>query len=118
MQSGERDASILEHIIQYCEEIEATAIRFGNSYEAFSADSAYRNACALCILQIGELAGHLSDDFRQAHRTVPWQSIRGLRNIVAHAYGSLNVESTWKTIEEDIPELKQYCLKIQPHNSK
>lgn len=29
MQSGERDASILEHIIQYCEEIEATTLRFG-----------------------------------------------------------------------------------------
>ena len=27
-------------------------------------DKIYRNAVALCILQIGELAGKLSDDFR------------------------------------------------------
>ena len=112
MQNSERDANILEHIVRYCEEIEATTARFGDSYQTFSTDSIYRNAVAMCILQIGELAGHLSDSFRQAHRAIPWQSIRGLRNIVAHAYGSIDPESTWKTIEEDIPELKQYCTDV------
>ncbi len=110
MTSIDRDCSILKHIIRYCDEIDATATRFGNSYEIFSTDSAYRNACALCILQIGELSGHLSEDFRKTNAHIPWQQIRGLRNIVAHAYGSVDAKSIWQTIIEDIPALKSFCL--------
>lgn len=106
-----RDNSILEHIVRYCVEIEETVSRFGRSYQAFSSDSVYRNACALCILQIGELSGHLSEDFRKRHAQIPWREIRGMRNIVAHAYGSVDPASTWKTIEEDIPALKTFCEK-------
>lgn len=106
----DRDRSILNHIVRYCEEIETTVTRFGNSYEVFSNDSAYRNACALCILQIGELSGHLSEEFRKKHTQVPWQQMRGLRNIVAHAYGSVDTKSIWQTIVEDIPALKAFCL--------
>ena len=50
----DRDASILEHIVSYCEQIELTVKRFGDSYDTFQTDAIYRNAAALCILQIGE----------------------------------------------------------------
>ena len=53
----DRDASILEHIVSYCEQIELTVDRFGDSYDTFQTDAIYRNAAALCILQIGELVG-------------------------------------------------------------
>ena len=36
-----RDRSILEHIISYCEQIEATIDRFGDSYAVFSDDPIY-----------------------------------------------------------------------------
>ena len=53
MPERERDKSVLEHMLSYCVDIEETVERFGDSYEAFSNDKAYRNACAMCILQIG-----------------------------------------------------------------
>ena len=71
MTMSERDRSILRHIISYCEDIEKANERFGNSLEAFKADKDYRNSCAMCILQIGELGGHLSLEFRAAHREMP-----------------------------------------------
>ena len=55
MKPLDRDISILRHIVTYCEQIEQTIERFGSSAEIFSADPIYRNAAALCILQIGEL---------------------------------------------------------------
>ena len=67
MPMSERDISILRHVISYCEDIERAVNRFGHSYEAFHADKDYRNCCAMCILQIGELGGHLSPEFRMAH---------------------------------------------------
>lgn len=63
MKPLDRNISILEHIVSYCDQIEETVKRFGNDYDLFANDAIYRNAAALCILQIGELVGKLSDDF-------------------------------------------------------
>lgn len=108
----DRDDGILEHIVSYCEQIELTVERFGDSYDTFRTDAIYRNAAALCILQIGELVGKLTDEFRESYNAVPWRKIKAMRNIVAHSYGTVDSEITWEIIKDDIPELKAYCLKI------
>lgn len=112
MALNERDAHILEHIASYCDDIAETVARFGGTIEAFRADKAYRNACAMFILQIGELAGHLSPDFREEYSQMPWNEIRAMRNIVAHAYGSISIQMTWETIEQDIPALNAFCRDV------
>ena len=112
MKLPERNINVLEHIVTYCEQIEQTIARFGNSYEIFASDPIYRNASALCILQIGELVGKLTDEFRMTHPSIPWRQIKAMRNIVAHSYGSVDAETTWEIIVDDIPKLKTYCLSI------
>ena len=108
----ERDISILEHIVSYCEQIEQTVVRFGDDYDVFTQDAIYRNAAALCILQIGELVGKLTEAFRETHTAIPWRKIKAMRNIVAHSYGTIDSEITWEIIKEDIPELKAYCIAV------
>lgn len=66
----------------------------------------------MCILQIGELAGHLSQEFRASHPGMPWNEIRGIRNVMAHAYGSISIQTTWEAIEQDMPALKAFCQAI------
>ncbi len=112
MKPLERDINVLEHMIDYCRQIEQTVERFGNSADVFRQDPIYRNAVALCILQIGELVGKLTDDFREQHPAIPWRQIKGMRNIVAHSYGTVDPEITWEIIIDDIPKLKAYCEKI------
>lgn len=112
MKPLDRNLSILEHMVSYCNQIEETVDRFGNEYALFASDAIYRNAAALCILQIGELVGKLTDEFREAHPAVPWRQIKAMRNIVAHSYGTVDPETTWEIITEDIPELKRYCSVI------
>ncbi len=112
MAHSERDFVILQHMIAYCDDIARAMRRFGSDYEAFKADKDYRNACAMCILQIGELVGHLSPEFRETHTRMPWNEIKAMRNIVVHAYGSVSVQMTWETIERDIPLLMEYCEDI------
>lgn len=107
-----RDSPILGHIVSYCLQIEETVQRFGDNVEVFQTDIIYRNAAALCILQIGELVGNLSEDFRTQHPTVPWRQIKAMRNIVAHKYGTIDPDTTWEIIKDDIPALKQYCQSI------
>ena len=110
----DRDASILEHIVSYCEQIERTVERFGDSYDTFQTDAIYRNAAALCILQIGELDQYLfgQGTHYDSHDAIPWRKIKAMRNIVAHSYGTVDSEITWEIIQDGIPELKTYCLQI------
>ena len=110
MKPRNKDISVLEHILNYCLQIEETVNRFGNSQEIFISDAIYRNAAALCILQIGELTGKLSDEFRAEYRNIPWQQIKATRNIVAHSYGTVDPYITWEIITEDIPGLKAFCI--------
>ena len=109
MKPLDRNIGALEHIVVYCQQIEQTVDRFGNNAETFRNDPIYRNAAALCILQIGELVGKLTDEFREQHPAVPWRQIKAMRNIVAHSYGSMNREIIWETAVNDIPTLKQFC---------
>lgn len=112
MKPLDRDLSILEHILSYCQQIEQTVKRFGNDPAVFAADPIYRNAAALCILQIGELVGKLTEEFKAQHPAIPWRQIKAMRNIVAHSYGTVDPEITWEIISEDIPDLKRYCLAL------
>ena len=112
MSVDERDNNILKHIIDYCEQIRATVERFGDDFEIFDQDVIYRNAVSLCLLQIGELVGVLSDEFKKAHSDIPWVQIKHMRNIVAHRYGTVDATITWDVIKDDIPELQSYCADL------
>ena len=67
---------------------------------------------AVCLIQIGELAGKLSDEAREISKDIPWKQIRGLRNVCAHNYGNLSLESVWVTISEDLPALRTACINL------
>ena len=107
--------SILEHILSYCDEIKATIDRFGDNVEIFINDIDYRKSVLLSILQIGELAGNLSDDYRSSTSEIPWKQIRGLRNIVAHSYGTVDFEEIFDIAHDNISDLKVFCEKELKH---
>jgi len=116
MNKDRRDASILRKIANYCDEIADTIAFFGSSYDLLNDNKIYQNAAAMCILQIGELAGHLSEDFRLSHSDMPWRQIKTMRNIAAHDYENFNLKYLWDTMIEDIPQLREYCNKIIQQN--
>ena len=112
MGTDDRDRSLLEKMLTYCRQIEEAHAQFGRDREVFLQSSVYQNAVALCVMQIGELANHLSEEFRREHAGIPWRAIRGMRNLVAHEYGRLDAAILWETATEDIVELGQYCKTV------
>ena len=46
-----------------------------------------------------------SPDFAAAHPEIPWSSVVGMRNRIAHGYYSLDFEAMWETVRQSIPEL-------------
>lgn len=107
-----KDHMLITKMIEYCNQIEQTVQRFGRDFTIYEADFIYRNACAMCIMQIGELVGKLSSEITERYSTIPWRGIKATRNIFAHAYGDVDLKVTWETIQKDIPELKMNCQLI------
>lgn len=109
MPATNRDRDIVEHILRYCNQVETAHQDFGRSKDKFIESTTYQNAVSMCILQIGELVGRLTDDFKTANADIPWHKIRGMRNYVAHEYGSIDFEIVWFASTKSIPELQTFC---------
>jgi uncharacterized protein with HEPN domain len=108
----DKDAGIIRHIIEQIENVRNAQKRFGSDYKIFVSDKDYFNSVCMSLLQIGELASHLTAEFTAAHADIPWRNIIGLRNVVVHGYGQLDSETVWSTVTDDIPELYQKCKRI------
>ena len=107
-----RNEIVLKKIIQYSDEISATISRFNLTPESFNEDFVARNAISMCILQIGELVGKLTEEFKAENNAMPWREIKAMRNIAAHNYGEIDIDILWETATCDIPNLKEYCQKF------
>ena len=104
------DAQRLAHIRDYCLEIQKTIDRYGKSFEIFDSDPDYQRSVSFCILQIGELSGKLSDQYRlETTKQIQLGPIKAMRNLVAHNYGNMSREIIWETAVTDIPVLREFC---------
>ena len=55
MQAKDRDMQILEKIVGYGENIEHADGEYHRDYAVFCSNPTYRNAVALCLMQVGKL---------------------------------------------------------------
>ena len=105
-----RDRQRLEKTKEYCTDILATVHRCGDSFDAFKADRDYQRSISFCILQIGELVNGLTEAYRSATKDrVQWQQIKGMRNVVVHNYGGIDLQVVWDVATIDIPKLSRFC---------
>ena len=98
-----RDRIIIQKIIVYATDA-LEYIRESN-FKSFMTDKKTVSACAFSIGQIGELASNISEETRQAYDSVPWRSIRGMRNRIIHDYEHVDMAVFWGTLTESLPEL-------------
>ena len=61
---------------------------------------------------IGEASKKISKETRDNYNTIPWVSMIGLRNRIAHEYGDILIERLWYISKESIPKLLQELNKI------
>ena len=107
-----REEKDLQTIVYYCKRIESYIDRHGDSEDNFLDDEEFQEGCAFCLVQIGEATARLSEDFKELTRYIDWNSIKGLRNILVHRYGSVWLVGIWQTITEEVPVLKDLCLSL------
>jgi uncharacterized protein with HEPN domain len=72
----------------------------------------------MSIMQIGELAGGLSDEFKDKTRVqMPWGLMKGMRNHFAHGYATMEKSDVWETATKDIPNLLLFCCRVIEENA-
>ena len=107
-----RDETIRGKMLAYCREIKKTHQYFQEDQALFfdkENGAIYRNAISMPLMQIGELAKNLSEEFRGRYSEIPWRDAIRMRDVFAHHYGAMNYEQIWEASHSDVAELER-CL--------
>lgn len=100
-------APYLDAILRSISKIEASV---GDNKHRFMDDLDVQDANLMRLLDIGERLATVRDSFQhdyETHYHNDFPKIIGLRNIIAHEYGSLDLARVWETIEDYLPAFKK-----------
>ena len=89
----------------------------GLSYQAFVADERTVDAVIRNLEIIGEAAKNLPSEATGKAPAIDWRKIRGMRDVLAHAYFGVDLHFVWNTATTQVGELEaavQQLLGAQP----
>ena len=109
-----REEGLLLAIIKHCEKINEKMNNL--TREQFDQDEDVLQIICFNLMQIGELAKNFEPSFIKMYKDAPWKQIKGMRDRVAHGYGSINKDIVWNTALNDISPLLDYCKQIINNN--
>lgn len=93
----------LERIFEYVQ---------GMDYDSWSNDRKTMDAVVRNLEIIGEAAANVPENIQEQFDKVPWYQMKGMRNILIHEYFGLDDKVIWKTIQNDLPSLKETLRKL------
>jgi len=104
------DHGISDHLAQgrRCVDLAAELVdRY--PYEAFMNDELIQHSGSMLIIRLREVANRLPQEFRDEHPEVPWRSIIGMGNILAHEYAiRADPDTVWNTLAIEFPKLEVF----------
>jgi uncharacterized protein with HEPN domain len=71
----------------------------------FEADTLIGDAVVRNLTVIGEAARNLPSEVESRHPNIPWSKMRGIRNVVVHAYFNVDATILGETARHDLPLL-------------
>ncbi len=80
--------------------------------QTFGEDDSAAPATIRFLEIIGEAARRVSAEFREKHAEIPWAQLIGTRNLLIHAYASVDLAIVWKICQTSVPELVAALEKI------
>ena len=99
-----------DDIIEACGKIRRFTA--GMSFESFVNDERTCDAVIRNLEVIGEAAKNLPADVTARASEVEWRKIRGMRDILAHGYFSLEPKVVWSTVTTKLDALESAVRKL------
>jgi uncharacterized protein with HEPN domain len=75
------------------------------TYDDFCANRMMHSAVERRLEILGEATGRVSEEFQLSHPEIPWKEIKGIRVVLAHRYGDVNLHELWQAVQNDLPDL-------------
>ena len=100
-----KDRIRLNHIAEAADNI--ARYTDGKTFEDLQSNDMMCYAIVYNILSIGEAAYHLTKAFQKEHPDTPWEVIMRMRNILAHDYYKLKLQTIWEVACHDLPTLRK-----------
>jgi uncharacterized protein with HEPN domain len=100
---SDRDASALLDMYRAAGKV----VEFSRGYDqrAFLADERTQSAVLHQLLIIGEAVKRLSAGFRAQHPQIRWSPMAGMRDVLIHAYDTVDLDQVWRTVTNEVPAL-------------
>ena len=118
MSAKNNDAGRLEEIFSLCQDIHRIVDVFSVDRQFFvgqedALKEVVSNALTNKLYLISEEVYSMSYRVMANDPDMGWDGIRGLRNRLAHDYGSTDYEIIWDSIADDMPRLERLCQQLQ-----
>jgi uncharacterized protein with HEPN domain len=84
----------------------------GRTRQDLDVDRTLLRALERVLELVGECARRIPEGTRLAYPSIPWRAMIGMRNIIAHDYGRVNLDLIWRTAQRDIPPVVAALEKI------
>lgn len=97
------DATRIQDALEAIERVEKYAEK---GRLAFDADELIQTWIVHHLQILAEALTRISESTRKEHGEIPWDKIRGMRNILVHEYFGIDKRLVWAVVESDLPELK------------
>lgn len=108
---SKRDARLLlEDILSSAGKI--ISYTYGLSFDEYMEDEKTIDAVIRNFEIIGEAAGRLPDDIKDAFATVDWHRLRGFRNRIVHDYMGVDHGIVWNIKTEFLPQMIEEIKQI------
>ncbi len=77
----------------------------GVSRGDFEADLLLQDGVVHQIQIVGEAAGRVTEELKDAHPEIPWRRVIGMRHWLVHGYRNLDLDRVWDTAQNWLPPL-------------
>jgi len=84
----------------------------GHSFDTFATDRKTQQAILYAIATTAEATHRLSHELKSRWDRVPWPMIWGMRNILMHEYGRVDLPTVYRVATNEIPLLHVYLQEI------
>ena len=84
----------------------------GMDAETFGTDPKTVAAVERKLQVISEAAVRLGNQAEILCPGLPWRDIRGIGNWLRHQYDHIDVDSIWRTVMDDLPELERAVTRV------
>lgn len=75
------------------------------TYEEFLQNTAIQDAVIRRFEIIGEAANRISTESKTKYSSLPWNEMKGMRNLLIHEYDEVDLKEIWDTVKNNLPDL-------------